>query len=375
MKKILTILTSCSAAFLVSAGVVIVNKNNVENKIYLNKKKPTPRQHKIENGVLKEVGYYVQGNRVRIHTITSEVHTIDADLPEEVNSLRSAFVGNNNDVKWNRKWDTSNIIDMNSTFYGMIWFNNDAIKDWNVSNVTDMGEMFAYTKSFNHDLSKWDVTKVKNFEKMFEGTKEYNNGDQPLKWGDKLKNADNMQGMFNKAEKFTHSLSDWKPDKYVVYKNFGIDDIKQPKWKTEPPKVSTTPKPNSEPKSAQDALPKENNSITSTVSPKNNENTFSIPNITTPTPMEKENISNETTKINNNDNKRTRIYKIPSARTNTIKSSKSSNTGAIVGSVLGTFTILGAGAGVGYYYRSPLKNSYFKSKDWIKDKLSKIKSK
>ncbi|QVK09503.1 BspA family leucine-rich repeat surface protein [Mycoplasma mycoides] len=399
MKRLLTILTSSSTVFLLSAGVFIVNRNNIQNNFYFNKKKPIARPHKIENGVLKEVGYYLQGNRVRVHTISFQVHTIDADLPEEVNSLRSAFVGNNNNVIWKRKWDTSNITDMNSTFYGTKWFNSDAVKEWDVSNVTDMGEMFAYTGSFDQDLSKWDVSNVKNFEKMFEGSKEYNNNEQPLEWGDKLKNADNMQGMFDKAEKFSHSLSDWKPDKYVVNKNFGLDINKQPKWKTEPPKISIPTKPNSE------SIPdqRDNNSSSSIVSPKNNENSQSTPGVTTPIHIEKDNmdvekltipkndlpktpnIDNETIKIDNNEDNKTNIqdksnnkngiYKFPSYRPNTLIKSNLSNTGVIAGTVLGTFFLLGIGVGTGYYYRKNLKNLYFKSKEKIKDKLSKINSK
>ncbi|WP_434336215.1 BspA family leucine-rich repeat surface protein [Mycoplasma capricolum] len=389
MKKLLTILTTSSAVLLVVIGASITNKYNNENKIYFNKN-ITPRKHRIENGVLKEVGYYIQGSKVRIHTISYDVHTIDADLPEVITSLRSAFVGNNNNVTWKRKWDTSNITDMNSAFYGTKWFNNDVIKEWNTSNVTDMGEMFAYTASFNFDLSKWDVSNVKNFEKMFEGAEEYNNGGEPLKWGDKLKNATNMQGMFNKASKFTHSLSDWKPDLYVVNKNFGIDISKQPKWKNEPPKNSQYT--NSSPKVNGDlnTLSKDNSLSNSMV--------YLNANATNPKPIEKNNSpinklikpmveTPKTPKLNNNEddkvtknnvlnkvnNLKSDIYKIPSKPNTIISKSNSPNARIIAGAVLGSFTILGTGAGVGYYYRKNLKNLYLKSADKLKPSLLKSK--
>ncbi|WP_331436965.1 MyrrCad domain-containing protein [Mycoplasma mycoides] len=63
------------------------------------------------------------------------------------------------------------------------------------------------------------------------------------------------------------------------------------------------------------------------------------------------------------------------AKPNTVVKSNSSNIAVITGAVLGSFTILGISGGISYYYRKNLKNLYFKSKDKIKDKLSKIKSK
>ncbi|WBX36381.1 MyrrCad domain-containing protein [Mycoplasma capricolum] len=91
------------------------------------------------------------------------------------------------------------------------------------------------------------------------------------------------------------------------------------------------------------------------------------------------------------------LYKIPTAGSNTIIKPSSANAGIIAGAVLGSFTIIGTGAGFGYYYRKNLKNLYlksadkikpsllksidktknlyFKSKNKIKDKIAKIKSK
>ncbi|WFQ91573.1 hypothetical protein MFERI14815_00169 [Mycoplasma feriruminatoris] len=328
MKKLLTILTSISAVFLITATVILVNNlNNSNRAIFYNKTNDTVN-HEFQNawGIYKKltkIGYYREGKHIRIRTIPATVVEIAAELPEQITSLRNAFVGNNQNVKWTVQWNTKNITDMSGVFINTNYINDPSIAKWDTSNVTDMSKMFYGTKSFNQDISGWNVSKVKSFKEMF-----------------------------SKADAFTHNLQNWKVSANVDSTNFGLKDINQPKWiKNELVKPSNVEN-ETFPKTSEIAIPKIDNETF-----KNNENTIS---------RKQPKISEQPT-----DN----LYKIPSVRTNTIKPSKSSNTGAIVGSVLGTFTILGAGAGVGYYYRSPLKNSYFKSKDWIKDKLSKIKSK
>ncbi|AQU77711.1 BspA family leucine-rich repeat surface protein [Mycoplasma capricolum subsp. capripneumoniae] len=396
MKKLLTILTTSSAVFLITVGITLFNKFNNENTFYFSKK-ITPRQHKIENGVLKEVGYYLQGNKVRIHTIRYDVHTIDADLPEEITSLRSAFVGNNHAVKWKRKWNTSNITDMNGTFYGSKWINDESIREWNTSNVTDMEGMFAYAKEFNQDLSKWDVSNVRNFKKMFEGTEKYNNNDQPLKWGDKLKNANNMENMFYNS-KFDHNLGDWKLDKNVINKNFGLAAEKQPKWKIESAKSTySSSTPQSSNQSVNSSKSEDiNNSLLSENSEFGSKASKINPDVTTPrvNKIEDESKNNqsqtnkdlknsletitETVDMKNkgdelNNLKDTNIFKIPQKPNTIISKTNSPKAGVIAGAVLGSFIIIGTGAGLGYYYRKNLKNLYLKSADKIKPSLLKSK--
>ncbi|QVK06659.1 BspA family leucine-rich repeat surface protein [Mycoplasma mycoides] len=418
MKKLLTILTSCSFGFLITTSIILVNKNNGENNIYL---KSTIREkpHKTSGHRLTEVGYYWDGHakQVRIKQIPAEIKTIAAELPPEITSLKGAFQTIQNDITWEVDWNTKNINNMNSMFYNTTWFNSEAILKWDTSNVTDMGEMFGRAMAFNRDLSSWDVSKVKNFEKMFEGASEYNNGGKHLNWKDKLKSATNMEKMFNKAEKFSHSLSDWKLDKKVKNNNFGLATDKQPQWlKTETVKPTATPpaiSPRSDETTLSDetVLPKiEETPGSPEEQPNNNEN-ISESNVITPSelpnapiqPIENDSNSNNLSDETENnseiqdDNKiskeekvenpkvNTNPYKIP-AIPNTIIKPASLNIAVITGAVLGTFTVLGIGAGVGYYYRKNLKNFYlnsanktknlyFKSKEKIKDKLSKIKSK
>ncbi|WBX36421.1 hypothetical protein [Mycoplasma capricolum] len=105
MKKLLTILTISSAVFLITAGFMLANKFN-ENTFYFSKK-ITPRQHKIENGVLKEVGYDVLSNgTIQIKRIDYKVKTIAAPLPEEITSLKGVFQTNTSMINWQTEWDT-----------------------------------------------------------------------------------------------------------------------------------------------------------------------------------------------------------------------------------------------------------------------------
>nr|WP_322555912.1 BspA family leucine-rich repeat surface protein [Mycoplasma mycoides] len=322
---------------------------------------------------------------------------------------------------------------MNSMFYNNTWFNSDAILKWDTSNVTDMGEMFGLTGSFNQDLSKWDVSKVKNFKQMFYRASAYNNGNKPLKWKDKLSNAQNMESMFDGASSFKHSLQDWKLEKEVNNKNFGLATDKQPKWKEKVTKPTASISTPSNPNISSRSDESESNEILSpTLSPNvmptepNNNLTPTTPNneVMRDAPSTKDNTletphkSEEPTTLNNIDesekpvepkisdelenndvkkeneasvedksnNLKNDIHKIPSVKSNTIIKSNSPNIAVITGTILGTFTVLGIGVGTGYYYRKNLKNFYlnsasktknlyFKSKEKIKDKLSKIKSK
>ncbi|WP_434328555.1 BspA family leucine-rich repeat surface protein [Mycoplasma capricolum subsp. capricolum] len=388
MKKLLTILTTSSAVFLITAGVMLANKNSVENNIYISKqiqRKP----HKIEGDKLIEIGYYwdSRDRQVRIERIPPNVKVIAAQLPPIITSLKGAFQTRTDDVIWHVPWDTKKITNMNSMFYNNTWFNSSSILEWDTSNVTDMGEMFGLTGSFNQDLSKWNVSKVKNFKKMFYEAKSYNNDNKPLKWNDKLKSAVNMEGMFQGASSFEHSLSDWKLETEVNNKNFGLSEDRHPKWKEKLVKPSTPINlPNSSSSNNIDER-SDNNQINRNSSTPINSNTIStnpnndLSSNTTNGNMSEPSISNnmletpissedkpKTSKNNENTN-----YIIPPYKPNTLIKSNSPNAGLIAGSILGSFTILGTTAGLGYYYRKNLKNLYLKSADKIKPSLLKSK--
>merc|ERR1712032_621567 len=65
-----------------------------------------------------------------------------------------------------------------------------------------MEGMFAYTQSFNSDVSKWDVSKVSTMMDMFNSASSFN-GDVS-KWD--VSNLNNMNQMFYKASSFKQVL-------------------------------------------------------------------------------------------------------------------------------------------------------------------------
>ncbi|WP_434329428.1 BspA family leucine-rich repeat surface protein [Mycoplasma capricolum subsp. capricolum] len=417
MKKLLTILTTSSAVFLITAGVMIANKNSgVNSKVNYNSK-VRETNHTTNGDRLTGIGYYLWNGHVRIKQIPPRVRVIAAELPEEITSLRAAFVGTIDNIIWEKSWNTKNITDMNSMFYGRKNFNSSELEKWDTSNVTDMGEMFYGVTDFNQDLSKWDTSNVKTFEKMFENAENFNNNNKPLNWGEKLKSANNMKRMFKGAKNFNQDISDWnvtnvktfeqmfegaasfnnnnKPLNWgeklksannmkrmfkdtsnfkhdlsgwlmktvVNNEDFGLDPNKQPQWK-----IGASP-----------------SDIPLTIVPKVDNSSNIEPPIISVDPIDSEKapekpeqpkISNETIErnenIKENNNPKNNNYKIPSAKLNLTKPS-SANAGVITGAVLGSFTILGITAGFGYYYRKNLKNLYLKSADKLKPSLLKSK--
>ncbi|CBW54471.1 Conserved hypothetical protein, predicted transmembrane protein, DUF285 family [Mycoplasma mycoides subsp. capri LC str. 95010] len=426
MKKLLTILTSCSFGFLITTSIILVNKNNGENNIISYNVQSKKVNHEFADNKTKKkiikIGYYYRDGKTIISQIPPTVEVVAADLPEEITSLRNAFYGNRQSVRFEKQWDTKNITDMSSVFYDANWINDASIKNWNTSKVTDMSKMFKRAKSFNQDLSNWDVSNVKNFEGMFDDASDFNNGNTPLKWEGKLNKAENMKSMFKKASDFKHSLDNWIMTKKVDYHDFGLEEKRQPKWFIEPlvqtppstsinqPSNSSVPLTRSDESSSSLSQGSNSNSTDnsnslisdSIINPpinkqknpikepveKSSEN--EIKNLETEnstTNSKKSNLENEILpkeeKFNpinkslipkeNKDN----LYKIPSAspKPNTVLKPNSNNALVITGAVLGTFTVLGIGAGTGYYYRKNLKNLYLRSTDKIKEKISRIKSK
>ncbi|QVK05850.1 BspA family leucine-rich repeat surface protein [Mycoplasma mycoides] len=384
MKKLLPIFMSFNTAFLVTSTILMVTHYNEDHKINYNAISWI-KKHKTSGDRLTDIGYYKSGNNYIIQQIPPNVSVIAAELPEQITSLRNAFYGSKQRIRWEKQWDTKNITDMSATFYDAIWFDDASIKNWNTSKVTDMSRMFHKAKSFNQDLSNWNVSNVKNFQSMFEEANRFNNGDKPLNWGEKLKSANNMSKMFKNTPEFKQNLNSWLMTTEVDKNDFGLDSSLHPKWYAKPqsqPPTTSSSIPNNF-----NNLPRSDNSnsptsIDNNVTP-DSETSIIKPNTPAVQPEKDNKIyvedKIENPKIDNNS------YKIP-AKSNTIIKSNSPSAGIIAGVVLGSFTILGIGVGTGYYYRKNLKNFYlnsasktknlyFKSKEKIKDKLSKIKSK
>ncbi|WBX36422.1 BspA family leucine-rich repeat surface protein [Mycoplasma capricolum] len=401
MKKLLTILASSSVIFLITVSISMLNNINKNYLVSYNAISWIKR-HKTSGNMLIDIGYYKSGNSYIIQQIPPTISIIAAELPEQITSLRNAFYGNRQHIRFEKQWDTKNITDMSGTFYDANWMNDDSVKKWNTSKVTDMSKMFKRAKSFNQDISNWDVSSVRNFEGMFDDAIEFNNGNNPLNWSEKLKNVTNMKSMFKNAYEFKHNLNNWIMTRKVDHSNFGLEDRKQPKWFVEPlvertSSASAAQSDNSNISSLNSNSNRNSQDITSgsitektqnkpeiivekpLEPPKLSERSEKLPNkselnnLENETMIEEKSLTSKNRSIESNVHKKN-AYKIPLARANTLVSkSNSANAGVIAGAVLGSFTILITTAGLGYYYRKNLKNLYLKSADKIKPSLLKSK--
>lgn len=121
-------------------------------------------------------------------------------------------------------WDVSNVENLNGMFYYATSFNNgDAGNNgskplgWGIktSNVQNMEALFYGTASFNQDISDWDVSSVTTMANMFTNAVIYNNGDvgnngnKPLRWGNRTAQVQEMDALFFGAGDFNQDISDW----------------------------------------------------------------------------------------------------------------------------------------------------------------------
>ncbi|QVK01612.1 DUF285 domain-containing protein [Mycoplasma mycoides subsp. capri] len=375
MKKLLTILTSTSAIFLITAGIVLIN--NKEDNLRINYNITYYQRNEIKDGKLVKIGYYQWGKHKRIEQIPTTINVIAAQLPKEITSLRYAFAGAKHNVTWEVKWDTSNVTDMNSLFYGRNEFNSSDILDWDTSNVTDMSEMFAGATEFNQDISKWNVSKVKDMSKMFNG-----------------------------ATSFTYDLSSWEVSNNVKKDNFGLNGEKQPRWKKLEETLTvkdneTTTNSNSLPKQTSPKTPDisditnnnidlsnstielENEEILANTSTKEDEpkleestnmnsdqSNQTEPHIKPETSIENETIEKSTDlkdNISSKSNNEKNLI-IPYAKSS-LKNVSNQKTKAIVSGVVGSTAVITTTsvAGFSYYYRKSLKDLFLKlKKRWFK---------
>ncbi|MFV0346389.1 MAG: BspA family leucine-rich repeat surface protein [Bacteroidales bacterium] len=120
----------------------------------------------------------------------------------------SADVFNNGGqaLNWGNK--TRNVSTMMHMFQDAVSF-NQPINDWDVSNVTNMSGMFAGATLFNQNISSWDVSSVLLMPEMFFSASSFNNKEQPLTWGSKTANVEEMRGMFQNATSFDQNIGVW----------------------------------------------------------------------------------------------------------------------------------------------------------------------
>jgi surface protein len=134
-----------------------------------------------------------------------------------------------------RGWDTSEVLEMTSTFTGTKSFNgnvstwktgectdmealfcasvfNGDISQWDTGRVTNMQILAKNNKNFNCDISKWNTRKVVKFNGAFENCDSFNRdlgGWDTSSVTNPQWNAANLQNMFKNCVKFNQDLSGW----------------------------------------------------------------------------------------------------------------------------------------------------------------------
>ena len=136
----------------------------------------------------------------------------NVNLMEGMFYYASQFNNGGQPLNWGNK--TSNVNYMSYMFGYATVFNQD-ISSWNVSNVLSTSGMFSRS-NFNQDISGWDVSKVVNMSDMFKFSTQFNNGGQPLNWGNKTGNVQQMQSIFYGANSFNQDISGWDVSKVVT---------------------------------------------------------------------------------------------------------------------------------------------------------------
>ena len=135
-------------------------------------------------------------------TALSAFPTIDIPDSTTLTSLRDAFNNINSGNLDVSNWDTSNVTNLDSTF-----FSAKGIKgysSWNTSNVVTMHATFKNATVVS-DISKWNTSQVTDMSDMFNNAKFNRNIGN---WD--VSNVTNMKSMFENATSFNQSLSNWE---------------------------------------------------------------------------------------------------------------------------------------------------------------------
>lgn len=119
-----------------------------------------------------------------------------------------------------RNWNTSNVTNMSSMFYGCQMFESD-LSGWNTSNVTDMNGMFRDCRKFDsyintvtvNNIVSWDVSKVTDMAYMFCDAQ--NLSGDISDWN--TSNVTNMSSMFYGTLKFNQNINT-NGNKWIVSK-------------------------------------------------------------------------------------------------------------------------------------------------------------
>lgn len=152
--------------------------------------------------------FYMNAGNFSLPPTYSSTH--DHMITSRCTSLSSAVSINSNlDVS---SWDTSNVTNMQRTFYNNNVFNQD-ISNWDTSKVTNMKDLFYSCYAFDQDISGWDVSNVTNMQAMFQNADALTSN---LNTWDTSKVTD-MRYLFRYSN-YSGDISNWNFDN-VLYVN------------------------------------------------------------------------------------------------------------------------------------------------------------
>ncbi len=191
--------------FIKKQSTIYLDQNGVET--------PNDSTDLTNEGITKitQLGFFENGlDNIQVVTMPRTIVTVPTALPRQIASLYHMFYVNsfgtqsvfNQDIG---DWDTSNINNMEGTFFGANKFNQN-IGDWDTSNVVTMNGMFYVALDFNQDISRWDTGNVRNIGDMFKSAPSFNQNINT--WN--TRNVTNMGGMFYGATSFNQNLTNWK---------------------------------------------------------------------------------------------------------------------------------------------------------------------
>ena len=126
-------------------------------------------------------------------------------------------------------WDTSNVRDMRGLFMGDVQngvvniFNQD-ISTWNTGNVLNMNATFSGAIYFDQDLSSWTMTNVQRTRNMFFFASSFNNNGNSAIGNWNFENLIDTSNMFNAANSFNHNIGKWNVKKVKDFSNMFKDN-------------------------------------------------------------------------------------------------------------------------------------------------------
>jgi surface protein len=122
-------------------------------------------------------------------------------------------------------WDTTNVINMTSTFVDAKNFNMP-LNNWKTTNVTSMLYMFFTASKFDQDISNWDVSNVTNMDYMFFRASAFNNKRNPLNWTCNINLS--ADGFGNSSKLYENSGTGYNINPGNAVRNNGISSIQTP---------------------------------------------------------------------------------------------------------------------------------------------------